>query len=80
MIGELRTSQLLDGYRGAAAADIRGLADVLLRVSLLAEDVPEVAELDLNPVVALPGKAVAVDSRVRISPAEAKDPFLRRLR
>jgi len=53
---------------------------VLLRVSRLADDLPEVAELDLNPVVASPDGARAVNVRVRVAPAEAKDPFLRQLR
>ena len=38
----------------------------MLRLSRLAEDVPEVAELDLNPVLALPGGCIAVDARVRL--------------
>jgi len=53
---------------------------VLLRVSRLADDLPEVAELDLIPVVAGPDGVCAVDVRARVSPAEPKDPFLRRLR
>jgi ATP-grasp domain len=53
---------------------------MLLRVSRLAEDLPEVAELELNPIVVRPGGACAVDARVRVSPAESRDPFLRRLR
>ena len=56
------------------------LADVLLRVSRLAGDLPEVAELDLNPVIATPGGAQAVDARIRVTPAEPRDPFLRKLR
>jgi len=42
------------------------LVDLLHRLSLLAEEVPEVAELDLNPVIALPDRCVAVDARVRV--------------
>jgi succinyl-CoA synthetase beta subunit len=49
-------------------------------VSRLAEDLPEVAELELNPIVARPDGACAMDARVRVSPAEFRDPFLRRLR
>ena len=43
------------------------LADVLLRLSQLADDFPELAELDLNPVIALPDGAVVVDARVRVA-------------
>jgi hypothetical protein len=51
----------------------------LLRVSRLADDLPQVAELDLNPVIARPDGAHVVDARVRLLPAQAADPYLRRL-
>src|SRR5947207_4445756 len=50
----LRGAPLLTGYRGAAPADTAALEDLLLRVGRLAEDLPEIAELDLNPVLANP--------------------------
>jgi acyl-CoA synthetase (NDP forming) len=59
---------LVAGFRGAPPADEAALVDLLLRLSLLADDLPEVAELDLNPVLALPDRCVAVDARVRVSP------------
>jgi acyl-CoA synthetase (NDP forming)/GNAT superfamily N-acetyltransferase len=72
---------LLLGQGGSPAADTAALAEVLLRVSRLADDLPEVAELDLNPVIARPDGARATAARVRISPSRpAQDPFLRRLR
>ena len=46
----------------------------------LADDLPEVAELELNPVIARPDGISAARARVRVSPAESRDPFLRRLR
>jgi hypothetical protein len=49
-------------------------------VSRLAGDLPEVAELDLNPVLATPDGAQAVDARIRVRPAQPQDPFLRQLR
>ena len=52
MVTGLRGSALLTGYRGKPAVDIDGLVQVLHRVSRLAEDMPEVAELDCNPVIA----------------------------
>jgi acyl-CoA synthetase (NDP forming) len=58
---------LLCGFRGAAPADSEAVEDLLLRVSQLAEDLPELAELDLNPVIAGPGGCVVVDARVRIA-------------
>jgi acyl-CoA synthetase (NDP forming) len=80
LIHSVQAAPLLLGHRGTPPADTRALADALLRVSRLADDLPEVAELDLNPVMARPGGVTAVDVRVRVSPAEPQDPFLRRLR
>jgi acyl-CoA synthetase (NDP forming)/RimJ/RimL family protein N-acetyltransferase len=80
MIRSVRAAPLLTGHRGSPAVDTAGLADVLLRVSRLADDLPEVAELDLNPVYARPRDVQAVDVRIRLAPATPRDPFLRRLR
>lgn len=76
----VRAAPLLFGHRGSRAVDTAALADLLLRVSRLADDLPEVAELDLNPVIARPDGAHAVDTRIRIAPATPRDPFLRQLR
>ena len=62
-----KVGKLLAGFRGAPAADVAAVADLLLRVGRLADDFPEVAELDLNPVIAGPQGAVAVDARVRVA-------------
>jgi acyl-CoA synthetase (NDP forming) len=66
--------------QSSAAADIPALRDVLMRVSRLADDLPEVTELDLNPVIARTDSAIAVDARIRVVPQVPRDPFLRRLR
>jgi acyl-CoA synthetase (NDP forming) len=79
MIKGVRAAPLLAGHRGSLAVDAEGLADVLLRVSRLADDLPEVAELDLNPVIARPDGVQVVDVRARLAPAAPRDPFLRRL-
>jgi ATP-grasp domain len=73
------TAPLLSGHRDTPPVDTAALADVL-RVSRLADDLPEVAELNLGSVAASPDGVCAVDVRVRVSPAEPRDPFLRRLR
>jgi ATP-grasp domain len=52
LIHSIRAAPLLPGYRGAPAADTRALCEVLPRVSRLADDLPEVTDLDLNPVIA----------------------------
>jgi acyl-CoA synthetase (NDP forming) len=61
-----KAAKLVAGWRGAAPADRPALADLLHRLSRLATDLPEVAELDLNPVLGLSSGCVAVDARVRI--------------
>ncbi len=68
MLWSVRTSELLKGYRGKPAGDVEALKDLLARVSQMVSDIPELLEMDLNPVKILaPGKGcVAVDARVRL--------------
>jgi acyl-CoA synthetase (NDP forming) len=80
LIRSIRAAPLLRGHRGSQAADVPALQDVLMRVSRLADDLPQVAELDLNPVIARPDGVHVVDARVRLLPALPTDPYLRRLR
>jgi acetyl coenzyme A synthetase (ADP forming)-like protein len=70
MVRGIRGSRLLEGYRGHPPADVAALEDVLLRVSRLVEEIPEIDELDLNPVFALPpGEGCRiVDARIRVKP------------
>jgi acyl-CoA synthetase (NDP forming) len=67
MLGSLRCYRLLTGYRGAPAYDLEALREVLRRVSALACDLPEIEEMDLNPVFVLEKGAVAADVRVRLA-------------
>jgi acyl-CoA synthetase (NDP forming) len=60
-----KAGQLVAGFRGAPPSDAVALADLVLRLSRLAQDLPELAELDLNPVMGVPHGCVAVDARVR---------------
>lgn len=64
MIQGLRGAALLRGIRGAAPADLAALTGVLLRLSQLGVDWPEIEELDINPLLAFPDRALAVDARV----------------
>jgi len=75
MLTSLKTFPLLDGYRGAPKADIEALEDMLLRVSALVEAHPQIAEMDLNPVIVHPTGALAVDARVRLEPATSRRPL-----
>jgi len=61
-----KAGQLVKGVRGASPVDSEALVDLLHRLSRLAEELPEVAELDLNPVIASAAGCVAVDARVRV--------------
>lgn len=72
MVTGLRGSKLLSGYRGMPAVDVDGLVQVLHRVSRLVEDMPEVAELDCNPVIVTPQGAVVVDARLRVDTEAAR--------
>jgi acyl-CoA synthetase (NDP forming) len=63
-----KAGRLVSGYRGAAPADATALIDLVQRLGRLAEDVPAIAELDLNPVLATSEGCVAVDARVRVAP------------
>jgi acetyl coenzyme A synthetase (ADP forming)-like protein len=65
-----KAGRLVRGFRGAPKADEAALVDLVLRLARLGEDLPSVAELDLNPVLALPDGCVAVDARVRVRHAE----------
>jgi acyl-CoA synthetase (NDP forming) len=65
-----KAGRLVRGFRGAPAADGAALADLLLRLARLGEDLPAVAELDLNPVLALPDGCVVVDARIRVRSPE----------
>lgn len=77
MVHGLRSSAALFG-EGALPAD--GITDVLNRVSTLAEHLPELTELDLNPVVVRDDGCQVLDARARLVPRTRTDPFLRRLR
>ncbi|MGZ4131800.1 MAG: bifunctional acetate--CoA ligase family protein/GNAT family N-acetyltransferase [Actinomycetota bacterium] len=78
MVRDLATFPLLDGFRGSVKKDVRALVDVVLRISRLASDHPEIAEMDCNPVMVLPHGAAVVDARVRIVTPQPERPFAAR--
>jgi acyl-CoA synthetase (NDP forming) len=75
MIRSLSIYPLLTGFRGAAGADLDSLEELLLRVSAMVEAHHEIVELDLNPVMAGPGGALAVDARIRVQSAPPPRPW-----
>jgi acetyl coenzyme A synthetase (ADP forming)-like protein len=80
MLRELRISPLLDGYRGSPPISRDLVADLLIRVGALADDLPAVAELDINPVICDGDDLLVVDARIRLeSPVPRPDQMLRQL-
>jgi acetyl coenzyme A synthetase (ADP forming)-like protein len=81
LVRSLRGSPLFFGYRGRPGVDVAALEDLLLRVGRLADELPEVAEMDLNPVIANEHGVIAVDVKIRVAPADAPlPPDFRRMR
>ena len=67
-VRSIRSAPLLFGYRGSPKCDVAAIEEVLLRISLLADEIPQLAEMDLNPLMATPRGALVVDSRIRVVP------------
>ena len=69
IVREIRGYAVLEGVRGQPAADVGALEQMILQLSAFVSERPEIAELDLNPVIAYPDGAVAVDARVVLAGA-----------
>jgi acetyltransferase len=70
MLQSLRIYPLLEGYRGAKPKNIDKLIEVLIRLSYLAADYPEIEELDINPIIVTPESVIALDARIVINKDE----------
>ncbi len=70
MVRSVKSARLLEGYRGEEPGDVAAVKDALLRVSAMIEDLPEMVEMDMNPVkVGRPGDGVrVVDARIKVKP------------
>jgi acetyltransferase len=68
LMQETKAYSLLKGYRKRPAADMQLLEEMIIRLSQLLIDLPNIAELDMNPVLIKDGKPVAVDARILVSP------------
>jgi acetyltransferase len=68
LLGSIKMAKLLEGFRGSPPADTPALEDLLLRLSALIEDLPQIAELDFNPVKVMPrGEGYwVVDARIML--------------
>ncbi len=69
IVREIKGYPVLEGVRGQEGADLASLEKLILQISEFVEQHPEVRELDLNPVLAYPDGAIAVDARVVLSEA-----------
>ena len=77
---EADADDLTSSIGPAPGVDRTALRDALLRVSRLTDDLPEITELELNPVIAGADGAAAAYAQIRVAPQVPRDPFLRRLR
>jgi acyl-CoA synthetase (NDP forming)/N-acetylglutamate synthase-like GNAT family acetyltransferase len=80
LIRSINAAPLLLGRPGAPGAELGSVKDLLLRVSQMADDLPQITELDLSPVIARRDGALAADARIFLQPAKSTDAYLRRLR
>ena len=75
MLKSLKTYPLLAGFRGAPPCNIGALEDALLRVSAMVEDLPQIAELDLNPTFVNHAGVIVADARIRVAPSSPPRPL-----
>lgn len=80
LVHDLRSSAALFGPDSRDPLPVKDIVDMLTRVGQLADTLPEVAELDLNPVVVRHDGCLVLDARVRLASPEPVNPYLRRLR
>jgi acetyltransferase len=69
LVGRTRAARLLAGYRNRPPADVDAVCQVLIGIAQLVADLPEIAELDINPLLADHAGVIALDARVRVAPA-----------
>jgi acetyltransferase len=74
LMQETKAYTLLQGYRNRPPADLEQLEEMILRLSQLLIDFPQVAELDMNPVLIKDGKPLIVDARLLVSPLDVRSP------
>jgi acyl-CoA synthetase (NDP forming) len=72
MVRELKSYPVLTGYRGRPAAAVAALEDIIVRIGAMAEDLPQISELDCNPIIVSEHAATIVDARVRVAPEEVR--------
>ncbi len=66
MISSVKAAKLLEGVRGKSGIDKRSVIDIILRISQLVNDFPQIKEMDLNPIMAFEDCAYVVDARIMV--------------
>ncbi|HME53779.1 MAG TPA: acetate--CoA ligase family protein [Candidatus Lokiarchaeia archaeon] len=76
MIEGIKTRQLLEGFRQFKPVDKDALVSILIKVSALAQDNPNIKEIDLNPIIAYPDGAIAVDARIILTDEKSDEDMI----
>ena len=79
LVRSLRASPLFFGYRGSPPVAVAALEDVLQQMTRLASELPNLAELDINPLIVSPEGAVAVDAHAKVVPGTPDEYDLRQM-
>lgn len=74
LISRTRVARLLAGYRNKPAADLDAVCRVLIQISQLVSEIPEILELDINPVLADAQGVIALDARVKVQVSHVRHP------
>lgn len=74
VVSRTRVAKLLAGYRNRPPADIDAICRTLIQISNLIADIPEIVELDINPLLADENGVIALDARMRVAPASVTGP------
>jgi acyl-CoA synthetase (NDP forming)/GNAT superfamily N-acetyltransferase len=77
---QLRCWPLLNGYRGRPSVDVYRVVDVIVSISQLIDAIPEMSELEINPLIVTPHSVVAVDARLRLTSSSVGPKPIRGLR
>jgi acetyl coenzyme A synthetase (ADP forming)-like protein len=75
MLDSIQAAQILKGVRGAPPVDRDALAAIIVRVSELISDFPEISEIDLNPIIASAEGATAVDALISVDFSPKREPY-----
>jgi acetyltransferase len=75
MIGKTKAAKYLEAFRQLPAANRKGLVDVLLNISTMVSELPEIVELDINPLIVDEHNVMAVDARMKVHASHQLSPY-----